>query len=332
MLRATEAKKARIDSVDFLRGIAAFAVMLFHYTAQTSIQLREENPLRMVGVYGHWGVPIFFVLSGFVIPYSMHLSHYRIDLIGRFLLKRSIRIEIPYLALITIEVLLILISSLTPWKNGFNHRLDFLNILLHIGYLNGIIAKPWLIPIFWTLAIEFQFYLLIALLFSLVSQKKFLLRFLFIAGLVILSLIFQQQYFVFAYGLFFLSGIVCFQVFSGIIEPKEFVVLLTGILTAVYFQHGLFSFFVIGITVIIILFLKYDGKWSNFLGKISYSIYLIHIPFGGRLLMLTQLYIHDEWIKSLLILVYLATTIFTAWLFFLIIEEPSLRLSKRITY
>ena len=52
---------ARFDALDGLRGLAAIAVMVFHYT--------EHNGLRWIG--NSWvAVDLFFVLSGFVIAHS----------------------------------------------------------------------------------------------------------------------------------------------------------------------------------------------------------------------------------------------------------------------
>ena len=139
---STESLATRIESLDFLRGIAAFGVMLFHYTAESSIHLSDENPLRIVGIHGHLGVGIFFIISGLVIPYSMYLSSYKIHSIGKFLAKRTIRLEIPYLVLIVVEALFDYLSSLTPWRDSISERLDAFNILLHVGYLNGIWGEP----------------------------------------------------------------------------------------------------------------------------------------------------------------------------------------------
>src|SRR5882672_4406678 len=97
-------KKIRLSSLDFLRGISACGVMLFHYTIETSINISDNNPLRIIGSYGHWGVIVFFVVSGFVIPYAMHSNAYEIKAIGKFLLKRSLRIEIPFLSMVVLEV------------------------------------------------------------------------------------------------------------------------------------------------------------------------------------------------------------------------------------
>ena len=50
-------------------------------------------------------------------------------------------------------------------------------------------------------------------------------------------------------------------------------------------------------------FFEMDFKWSAFLGMISYSVYLVHVPFGGRLLMLTQMFNQSEWTKTVLIVI-----------------------------
>ncbi len=50
----------RNQTVDALRAIAALWVCLFHFTSATG-----------VGRYGYLGVTIFFVISGFIVPWSM---------------------------------------------------------------------------------------------------------------------------------------------------------------------------------------------------------------------------------------------------------------------
>jgi peptidoglycan/LPS O-acetylase OafA/YrhL len=323
---------ARIQSLDFLRGIAAFAVMFFHFTGESSIHLSDHNPLRIAGVYGHLGVEVFFVLSGFVIPYSMYASSYQPRSIKEFLIKRTVRIEVPFLILIGAEIILIYVSSFTPWRNGVSERLDAYNILLHIGYLNGVMNKPWLIPAFWTLAIEFQFYILMAFLFPLFLQAGFFYRMIIMVIFVALSIIFPQPYLFFSYGSFFLIGIITFQLVVGIVKIPEFFALSASFLCLMHFQQEAISVLIAIMTVTVILFFKCDWKWSSFLGMISYSLYLIHIPFGGRLLMLTQMYVETELSRSLLIVLFLASSIFVAWLFYLLVEKPSVSLSKSIHY
>ena len=63
----------RLQAVEYTRGVAAFMVMWFHFT-----YLLPEGVLRASGLYGYLGVEAFFVISGFIIPYSMDLRHYRL--------------------------------------------------------------------------------------------------------------------------------------------------------------------------------------------------------------------------------------------------------------
>ena len=118
----------------------------------------------------------------------------------------------------------------------------------------------------------------------------------------------------------------------GVIQPREYYIVLIGVLFLIYFQHGFIPLLASCATITIILFSKCNWKWSTFLGSISYSLYLIHIPFGGRLLVLTNIYVQSEAGKSFLIALFLALTIFVAWIFYLLIEKPSLYLSKKIKY
>ncbi len=61
--------------------------------------------LGLSGKYGYLGVDIFFVISGFVIPWSLYRTRYAIRDYPRFLLKRNVRLYPPYLASIAISIL-----------------------------------------------------------------------------------------------------------------------------------------------------------------------------------------------------------------------------------
>ena len=52
--------------------------------------------LRSSSKYGWLGVEMFFVVSGFVIPWALHRGGYRLKDYGRFLLKRVLRLDPPY--------------------------------------------------------------------------------------------------------------------------------------------------------------------------------------------------------------------------------------------
>jgi peptidoglycan/LPS O-acetylase OafA/YrhL len=322
----------RVNSLELLRGMAALGVVVFHYTSAGSIQLSDQNPIRVVGMHGYLGVQIFFVISGFVIPYSMHVANYNMRAMGTFLKKRIIRVEAPYLVLIALEVVFILLASFTPWANKLTNRLDAEGILLHLAFLNDFFDKPWLIPVFWTLAIEFQFYLFIAVFFPLLQHTHAVLRVGSIVLVAALGLLFSSHTIFFFHGSFFLLGLVALQYKLNIAAPREFILILIFLAAIIYWQYNALNVLVALFSVGMILFFEYEWKWASFLGMVSYSLYLIHVPFGGRLLKLTQLYVHNEWIKSLLIIVYIPITILIAWLFFTWVEKPFLSISKKLTY
>ena len=62
-----------IHSLDNLRGIASFMVAFFHFSAGNRIFLDEDNILRVIGRFGWSGVEIFFIISGFVIPFALYI-------------------------------------------------------------------------------------------------------------------------------------------------------------------------------------------------------------------------------------------------------------------
>src|SRR5689334_14543570 len=91
----------RISTVDSLRGIASLAVCWFHLTNGNPSFL-TGGPLKSSGTYGWLGVEMFFVISGFVIPYSLHKAGYDLKSFGTFVAKRIIRLDPPYLVSIVI--------------------------------------------------------------------------------------------------------------------------------------------------------------------------------------------------------------------------------------
>lgn len=107
----------RIEVVEALRGIAALAVAWFHFT--NGGQLLPDGWLKDSGRYGWLGVEIFFVISGFIIPYSMLRGGFRFPRdVGVFVAKRLIRLEPPYLVAIAIVIVLGYLSALAPGFRG----------------------------------------------------------------------------------------------------------------------------------------------------------------------------------------------------------------------
>lgn len=138
----------RNQTADALRALAALWVCLYHFTGGVGI-----------GAFGYLGVTIFFVISGFIVPYSMMRGRYVIASWPRFMLRRLIRLEPPYLVsvalLLTLGVIDMLAGTAPAWTAA--------QIVGHLGYVNAFLGLPWLNSVYWSLAVEFQFYVLIGL-------------------------------------------------------------------------------------------------------------------------------------------------------------------------
>jgi peptidoglycan/LPS O-acetylase OafA/YrhL len=87
-------KTKRLESIDFLRGIASLSVVLFHITHTKGFLDPEGIVYNTFRGGGEFGVFVFFVISGYIIPYSMYKSNFKISNFKSFFFKRIIRIEI----------------------------------------------------------------------------------------------------------------------------------------------------------------------------------------------------------------------------------------------
>src|SRR5471030_3192282 len=96
--------KDKIVSIQYLRGLAALGVVFCHYGSN----------LSSIFNFGQTGVFVFFLISGFIIVYSLIKSGYQPAQFFTFLLKRSIRIDPAYYITIFLTITLFYILSLIP--------------------------------------------------------------------------------------------------------------------------------------------------------------------------------------------------------------------------
>ncbi len=321
-------KNKHIHSVTMLRGIASFGVCFAHLTGTVN-----SESLKHIGHYGTWGVSVFFFISGFIIPYSLFNSDYSLKNYPKFLLKRIVRLDPPYLLTIIGIFLLSWLAQFSPHHTSEQIDPISKNTLYHLFYLVEILNGKWLIVVFWTLAIELQFYLLIGLLFPILIAKKMLFIFLSIAVLCIMPFLLTDDRFVTNYLLLFLSGIVFFLFKVKHINLTTYLPVACIVLLLCYFKTGMEGVLSPLISICFIQFVNKPFKPLLFLGMISYSLYLIHTPFGtDGLINFLQNYIVTDTGRMWLMFGALPVIIFGAWLFYVIIEKPSLKMAKKIHY
>ncbi|UAY55452.1 acyltransferase family protein [Arachidicoccus terrestris] len=161
-------EKGKIKSIIAIRGVAVALVMLNHFFSERALDIKSDGLASATLPLGHIGVTLFFIVSGFVLPYSMYKSEYEIKNFPRYLYRRAVRIEPPYIA----SIFLVLLCMYTKHLIGqtVNYSGGLIGFFSQFLYLNDILGLPWLNIVYWTLALEFQFYLLIGLLFPLLNR------------------------------------------------------------------------------------------------------------------------------------------------------------------
>ena len=328
-MQSIERKKNYLTSVTLIRGIAALAVSLFHFTKGFIGNVPVSSALMP---YAWIGVEIFFVISGFVIPYMLLGLPFKTKHYGGYLLKRLIRIEPAYLASIALIILLNYLSSLFTIYKGAPFSISGHNLILHLGYLVDFFDGVWLNPVYWTLAIEFQYYLVIGFLLIIWNRNNKYWTIITFVAFFALSFLPQREIGFFNNTDIFSIGIICAFYKKDFINKSYFLIFVAIIGFVIYIHHSyVITILSVGATLGIAFLDKIrDFKWLIFFGKISYSLYLLHIPIGGRVINLGKRFNFNIGMKFLVIVLAVVVSIFAAWLFYLCVEKPSHKLSRGI--
>lgn len=321
----------RLQVVDVLRGIASLAVCVFHLTNGNSSFL-PNGILKSAGAYGWLGVEIFFVISGFILPYAMHRAGYEFKHFGTFLLKRIVRLDPPYVVTILLIIVLGYLAAMTPGYQGKPFTVSTPQILVHVAYLNAFFDYKWLNPVFWSLAIEFQYYWLVGLLFPLIANKRFSVRAGLFASLTVLAIAIPEARFVFHWLALYMMGMLGFQFQAGIVDRKGFLIWLGILSLSSLYTLGFLVTVVAAATVLVIAHANFGGKVLIFFGKISYSLYLVHIPIGMKIVNLGQRFVTGEAARWLVVVFAIAASVFAAYCLFRLVEGPAQRWSSSIKY
>jgi peptidoglycan/LPS O-acetylase OafA/YrhL len=322
--------KAELNEVFLLRGLASIMVCLFHLTLGNSDLLPSSDLLERSFSYGYLGVEIFFILSGYVICYSLPKAFNYSDL-GTFFLKRLSRIEPPFV----ISILLVLVLNyLSHQITELRTDIDIYNLLFHLAYLNNFIDNSYVNVVYWTLGIEFQFYILIGLLFPIIasSKAKLITALVFFILLACMPLP-KSISVILPYLSFFGIGMMLFSYkLRRQFNFPTFLIISSILLIQIYFYQGFAAAAASLATIFVILFWKYTNRVIRFFSTISFSLYLIHVPVGGKVINLGARYANTEITKYLLILLAFTISIIAAYLFYKFIEKPSFTLSKSLKY
>ncbi len=148
-----------------LRGLAATLVLLFHISSLVPIQNDEAGFMfkyffRWIYGFGFLGVPIFFVLSGFLLSFSF-LSAYKKKQkpdLKKFAINRCLRVLPSYY----VQLIIFIVGG---WLL-FDSKYTVYNIIMHFLMLHNfdITINSLINGVYWTLPIEWNFYFIMPIL------------------------------------------------------------------------------------------------------------------------------------------------------------------------
>lgn len=331
--RAHKPIQRRVSEIDALRGLAACAVLLFHYTTRFGeLYGHQSAPLIDIS-WGHYGVNLFFLISGYVIYMTLERTHTVTD----FVVSRFSRLYPAFWASVALTFLVISAIGL-PGKEVSGGD-AFLNMLM----FHGIFRVPHVDGVYWTLEVELLFYALAILAFRTGMVQRIHLA---IAGLLLLRVI----YFVFAryFGIdlpwiighlliikhipWFAIGIMIFRLVSSSDTAKaDIILIIFSVLVLAVMDSFLLA--TICIALSLLMYFAASGRmsilrwWGGvWLGEISYTLYLLHENIGWAILLQFKAYGCNTNIAIFLVtlMVLVMASLMTHYL-----EQPSMQWIRR---
>ena len=318
-----------IPVINSYRAIGILIVCLSHYIVNVT-GFFSGSFLPILHNIGYMAVIVFFTISGFVIPWWLFNSSYKINDYGRFVARRMLRIEPPYLIALIAAILYMSIRNFSQHYNGVDTAPDLKNIVLHLGYLIPFFEdERWIRDSYWTLAIECQWYLLMGLVYPLFFNEKQFVRILTYISALITTYFINFQLFHFL-PVLLIGSILC-SFATHRIKKNEFSLLTTLYLVYVFFNSGWMPAVACLIIIpMLLLFADYNNSRLNFIGNMSYSVYLMHSIAGTAFVNYFSHIVQDTWINILVVLGGVLITLGASYLFYIFIEKPAHKLSLKI--
>jgi peptidoglycan/LPS O-acetylase OafA/YrhL len=348
----------RFTFLDALRGIAATGVAAFHISRYGPVAHAAEEaiPAWLEGLlkYGWVGVQIFFVLSGFVIAYSLRATRVTPAFVAQFAVRRSLRLDPAYWTTIMLVLLLTaLVPSIFYDPNLESDPVSFGQLAAHLFYLQNILGLGNISVGFWTLCIEVQFYLALIGALCLAQWiagseepvcRQDLMR---LSGLLALPALMSlfvsnlnqstDSLLIHFFCMFYLGILACWCL-EGKVRDWVFWTYASAMVLRLgwHWSLDICVALVTGIAIYIVGRRRHLGDWLNFswlqyLGRISYSLYLIHYPVACIITAIGyELTGTSPMASALWLAVALAVSIVAAGLLYRAVESPSLELSRRV--
>lgn len=314
----------RFRELDVLRGLAALGVVFFHYTFHGT---RYFTNYPFFFWEGEFGVHLFFVISGFVIYYTLERSR----TVGDFLFSRFSRLYPTYwVALALLFVWAVFDPSQHPlWWHGY---------LINLTMMQKFAGFPDVDNVYWSLAPELCFYAVMTLVYlSGQLRRTVAVGLIWLAtGLVWGSFhhftgsaerSIGNTYLILPYAPYFVAGMMFYLIYSRGLRAS-YVATILAAAGVVWLIHGLSVF---GITLgIFAAFALAVGGWLRFLvnpvtvwlGAISYPLYLVHREPGYAFLDWMNSHHQSHWLA---LSIGVGASLIAGHLLSVLIERPAMK-------
>jgi peptidoglycan/LPS O-acetylase OafA/YrhL len=284
--RSTDGRpRHRITGLDALRGIAAFSVLVGHYTHNYNRLYGHSDELLFSYPHAGYGVTLFFMISGFVILMTVERTARPAD----FLWARFSRLYPAYWTAVAVTFTVLTLFALPGRQPTLGRALVNLTMVqnwLGVANVDGV---------YWTLHVEIYFY---AMMFFLLWRGWVRFTEFFLLGLVGLGLLRAWLFsdvtsgwverlsnvLILDHAFAFLIGVILYR---SIHAPRRWHVLAIALCLAYPLLFGRrFDFYVTcGLAALVLLTTRgylrvLDSRVLVFVGTISYSLYLTHQNIG----------------------------------------------------
>jgi peptidoglycan/LPS O-acetylase OafA/YrhL len=351
-------RHSRLRTIDGLRGVAALGVVFYHVDVGARLSYGDWTPAWVTWLLhqGALGVDVFFVISGFVIAYSVRAATYTPAFLGVFALRRFIRLDPPYWAAIALEIALIELTLRLGAGSGSIGLPSVQQILAHVVYAQHVLGLGDIVPVFWTLCYEIQFYLFFvgalvlgrSLRISLHDRIDVRALGLAALGLLFVVSVLTRYNLLWVHIPLWLALNRWFQFFLGVLVwwvvaqkiRARYLIAAWAFLAAIVAGSGQSPMQALPIAVSALLWISYardqmasflSARPWQFLGAISYSLYLFHSSIGWRVVRAPDVLLRLELPPLAILGVYLAaiaSAILFSWVAWQIWERPFQRLSR----
>ena len=295
----------RLISLDLVRFFAAMSVVLYHYTSRAESNTFEY--FSEISKFGYLGVPLFFIISGYVI--SLSASN---RTAFEFAISRFVRLYPAFWVSIAFTVLV------SVFLSG-ESKYSLVQVLANLTMLNDYLGYPNIDDIYWTLQAEIKFYACIFLLvlFNVFDKTKIWLSIWIL--ITALHLITSQPFFMGwfispYYSSFFIAGVAFYLIHKEGFNAYNIFVLISSLLLSVFRGFEQVSGFIIEPSIIdkyiaVFIICVFYGifyllvseklklvkrKIYLYLGGITYPLYLIHNEVGKLMIDNTFSFLPDE--------------------------------------